>query len=84
MATYADSPRDRLRAALDAVGDRATYVRVEVIDLRAFMGTSQCGCLCGCHEEEDRSDWPGPCAACCEPGDRCDCGRELARLGLRP
>ena len=45
--TYQDTPRDRLRAALDAAGDRATYVRVEVIDLRAYLS------------EHDRPDWVG-------------------------
>jgi hypothetical protein len=35
--TYVDTPEARLQAALDAVGDRATYVKVEVIDLRAAL-----------------------------------------------
>ena len=35
--TYKDTPHDRLQAALDAAGDRATYVRVEIIDLRALL-----------------------------------------------
>lgn len=41
---------------------------------------SICGCECNCHRQETEPDWPGPCAACCEPGDDCECGRALAHL----
>lgn len=41
---------------------------------------NRCGCKCQCHDTEDKDDWPGPCAACCEPGDMCICGDELAKL----
>lgn len=44
-----------------------------------------CGCDCNCHAEEltglaSGDPWPGPCAACCEPGMDCACGRALAFL----
>jgi len=35
---------------------------------------SKCGCTCVCHTDETSPDWPGPCAACCEAGQECDCG----------
>ena len=41
---------------------------------------SRCGCRCVCHTDEAKASWPGPCAACCEPGMDCDCGRALAFL----
>ena len=39
-----------------------------------------CGCKCNCHDEEADRFWPGPCAACCEPGMDCACGRALAHI----
>ncbi len=39
-----------------------------------------CGCNCVCHEDEVLPEWPGSCAACCEPGMNCDCGRALLAL----
>jgi hypothetical protein len=41
-----------------------------------------CGCTCICHADEltDPRNWPGPCAACCEPGMDCDCGFVLAYM----
>lgn len=38
---------------------------------------SKCGCTCKCHEDETAPWWTGPCAACCEPGMDCACGRAL-------
>ena len=42
---------------------------------------SKCGCACVCHGEEAKPEWPGPCAACCDPelGEyACDCSRAIA------
>ncbi len=38
---------------------------------------SKCGCSCPCHADEDKPEWQGDCAGCCEPGMNCDCGRAL-------
>ena len=57
--TYEDTPRARLQRALDEVGDRATYVRVEVIDLRAFLSG---GFTCQWCPGDGRGDHAVDCA----------------------
>ena len=37
MSPYVDTPEARLRSALEQTSPAATFVRVEVIDLRAYM-----------------------------------------------
>ena len=48
------------------------------------MNEPGCGCYCDCHENEHLRDWPGPCSGCCEPGDKCACGRALSNYGPEP
>lgn len=45
---------------------------------------SDCGCNCTCHPKTKAEEevWPGPCAACCEPGDKCICGTFLSEHGI--
>jgi len=50
----------------------------EAMDATPAEGRSKCGCSCKCHVDEDKPEWPGDCAGCCEPGMNCDCGRALA------
>ena len=47
-----------------------------VIDVRPgapFLG--RCGCPCPCHRDEALPEWPGSCAACCDP----ELGRYVCR-----
>jgi hypothetical protein len=64
---YRDTPRDRLWAALDSVGERATYIRVEVIDLRALLWEP---CAKGCREKETGKPHVAHTGRCMAPTGR--------------
>lgn len=87
VLTELDIIRDH--RAKSGVGYLAVHIDTHN-DLRAALASAQvegpervignCGCNCVCHADESLPEWPGSCAACCEPAMNCDCGRATAYL----